>query len=163
MGTQCKTADHGGAYVGVCHLCRISFHRVGADLTLSMKGWVAQYSLIRECCFTILCTPEWWQEKTPMKQEQGMPGSSSEFTTDVKPVSYAHPLAREVAGSRVVQFGDGMAAPQRQQEACCLLPLRHTVPLTPALRRSGHGGCWSKLHCGWQGASGTHGPSEERC
>lgn len=23
-----------------------------------------------------------------------------------------HPLAREVAGSRVVQFGDGMAAPQ---------------------------------------------------
>lgn len=85
MGTQCKT----GAYVGVCHLCRISFHRVGADLTLSMKGWVAQYSLIRECCFTILCTPEWWQEKTPMKQEQGMPGPSSEFTTDVKPVSYA--------------------------------------------------------------------------
>lgn len=61
-----------------------------------------------------------------MKQEQGMPRVGCETS-----VLRTYPLAQ--AGSREVQFRNDVAAPQRQQEACCFFLLCHTLPLTPAL------------------------------
>lgn len=67
-----------------------------------------------------------------MKQEQGVPRVELKVYNGCETsVLRTHPVAQ--AESRVVQFRDGVAAPQRQQEACCFFLLRHTLPLTPAL------------------------------